>query len=58
MAQKYACIPMFTAVLFTTAMSEKQSKCPLTENKQGTCGADIQWDVTQPLKQMKLWLRW
>ena len=49
---------MFTAALFTIARTQKQPKCPLTENwikKTWNTHTDIhtQRNITQPLKRMK-----
>ena len=46
--------PKFTAALFTTAETWKQPKCPLTQEWITRSGTHIQWNITQPLKRMKL----
>ena len=33
MTQKDTCTPMFIAALYTIAMTQKQTKCPLTEKQ-------------------------
>ena len=52
--QKDTCIPMFIVVLFTTAKSWKQSKCPLTDDRIKMRHIDLQWNTTQPQKGMKI----
>ena len=46
--QKDPCVPMFTAALFTTARTQKQPKCPLTDEWTKKNGTYIQWNITQP----------
>ena len=42
-----ACIPSFTAALFTVARTWKQPKCPLTDEWIKKLGSYTQWNITQ-----------
>ena len=46
--EKYTCIPLFTAALFTIARTWKQPRCPLTDEWIKTLGTYIQWNTTPP----------
>ena len=39
---------MFTATLFTTAKTWKQTKCPSADEWSRRHGTYIQWNITQP----------
>ena len=43
--QKDTCTPMFNEVLFTIARSQKQPKCPSTDEWIKKCDTYIQWNI-------------
>ena len=47
-SEREACIPLFTAALFTIARTWKQPRCPLTDEWMKKCGTYTQWNITQP----------
>ena len=50
--EKDTCTPIFIAVLFTTAKTWKQPKCPLTDEWiKKMWYIYIQWNITQTLKK-------
>ena len=51
--QKYICIPMFTAAVFTISRAWKQPKCSLTEKWIKKMWYIVQWNISQPLKRVK-----
>ena len=46
--QKDTCTPMFIAALFTIAKTQKQCKCPLTDEWIKVWYIYIQWNIAQP----------
>ena len=47
--QKDTCTPVFIVALFTTARTQKQPKCPLTDEwLKKMWYIYIQWNITQP----------
>ena len=46
--EKDTCIPLFTAALFTVAITWKQTRCPSTDEWIKSCGQYTQWNITQP----------
>ena len=46
--EKDTCVPLFIAALFTIARTEKQPRCPLTDEWMKKCGTYTQWNITQP----------
>ena len=40
-------IPFFTAALFMTARTWKQTRCPSIDEWIKSCGTYIQWNITQ-----------
>ena len=51
--QKYTCVPIFTATLFTTGKTWKQAKRPLTNERIKTWDTYTQLDSTQSPRRMK-----
>ena len=52
--QKESCTKIFIAALFTIARTWKLPKCPSTDEWIKKIDTYIQWNITQPLKEMKL----
>ena len=46
--EKYTCIPLFTAALFTIARTWKQPRCSSTDECIKKYGTYTQWNITQP----------
>ena len=46
--EKYTCIPLFIAALFTIAKTWKQPRCPSIDEWIKKCGTCTQWNITQP----------
>ena len=46
--QKESCTKMFIAALLTIARTQKQPKCPSSDEWIKKCGTYIQWNITQP----------
>ena len=44
--QKDICTPIFTAALFTTAKTLKETKCP-SKGEKRKCGSYRQWNIIQ-----------
>ena len=52
--QKYTCTPIFIAALFTIARAWKQPKSPSTDEWIKKMQYIYKWNITQPVKGMKL----
>ena len=46
--EKDTCTPLFTAALFTVAKTQRQPKCPSTDEWSKKIGTYTQWNTTQP----------
>ena len=52
--ERDTCTPIFITALFKIARLWKQPSCPLAEEWIRNCGTYAQWNITQPLKMMRL----
>ena len=52
--ERDTCIPMLIAALFIIARTWKQPRCPSEDKWIQSCGTYTQWNITWPLKRIRL----